>query len=387
MNILMLSTDFLPNIGGIAAHIVGLSSALKRLGHIVTVVVPRPTYPWLLPWTHKEHIQNFNVIRLGIPAIPRLGQLYYKFYIANWLQRFIRSEYDVVHWHTFEEDVVRRLKISAKVFTNHTSYFLECVANGERMQQTRRIVKPADMIIAPSRQLAQATVSAGYPDSLIRIISNGVDTEFFSNTINGQYIRQRYDIASDECVILCPRRLEKKNGVIYWVRAIPILLLSCKIRVRFLFVGDYQFDDEYSERQEVLSGIAELGLGNQIIFTGAVPNQEMPYYFAASDIVVIPSLMEATSIAGLEAMSSGKPIVGTTVGGIPEIVSDGETGYLVPSGDSAALAEAAGRLVESPHLREIMGKAARKKAVREFDWLSIAEKTVDVYKEAIRLHQ
>lgn len=386
MRILMLSTDFLPNIGGITAHIVGLSAGLRNLGHKVTVVVPQRIRPWSLPWTREEHTQNCHVVRLGVPTLPKMTWVY-PFYVANLLQRSIRSGYQVIHWHTFDSEITCRLKGVVKIFTNHTSYFLEYVSDPSTMSRARRLVKPADIVIAPSQELAQATITAGYAADRTRVIPNGVDTNRFSPNVDGLLVRRRYGIPLDECVILCPRRLEKKNGVIYWVRAIPLVLAQSKERVRFVFVGDYRDQNQYSAREEVLSAIAELDLGDQVIFTGAVPNREMPKYFAASDVVVLPSLVEATSIAGLEAMASGKPIVGTNVGGIPEIVNDGETGYLIPPADPPALAEAVQKLVTSPNLRESMGRAARKRAECEFAWSVIAKRTVTVYEEAMNLYQ
>lgn len=378
----MLTTDFLPNIGGIAAHVVGLSEGLSQLGHSVTVVVPQPARLKLTPRVCEEYVQNFRVIRLGVPTLPRLGWLLYQRKAAAWLQQTIRSGYDIVHWHTFDQAMIRRLRDVTRVFTNHTSQFLEYVANPVEMSRARKIVQPADWVIAPSRELAEATLTTGYPADRVCVIPNGVNIDIFSPNVDGQGIRHRHRIAPDECVVLCPRRLEKKNGVIYWVRAIPGLLSTHCERIRFLLVGDYQRNDQYSAREEVLSAIARLDLGDQFIFTGAVPNSEMPAYFAAADIVVIPSLMEATSIAGLEAMASGKPIVSTNVGGLPEIVLDGKTGYLVPPADSPALAGAMRKLIAAPSLRESMGQAARERVLREFDWRVIAERTAAVYRQA-----
>ena len=97
-------------------------------------------------------------------------------------------------------------------------------------------------------------------------------------------------------------------------------------------------------------------LGLPVFFAGKVLSSEMPQYYAASDIVVVPSIIaEAFPLTNLEAMSSGKPIVASRVGGIPELVLDGETGFLVPSGDAQSLSDSLTLLVRDRNLRESLG--------------------------------
>ncbi len=386
MRVILLTTDFLPNIGGIAAHVAGLAGGLARNGHVVTVVVPRRVQGKWVARERLERADGYDLIRLAVPGRRWFGKSYVP-YVAARLNQFIRSGADVIHWHTYDYDILAQLPDAPKVFTNHTTYFIEFVSDLARMHRAKAIVNPADIVIAVSGQWADATVATGFPADRVRRISNGVDTDRFSPSADGTELRKRYGIGADECLILSPRRLVKKNGLIYWIQAIPLLLSGVSRKVRFMFVGDWQGKAEYSSREEVLAGIKVLDLGDQIIFVGAVDNREMHGYFAASDIVAIPSLVEATSIAGLEAMATGRPIIATTVGGLPEIITDGEHGLLVPPADTPSLAEAARRLVQSPELCARMGRAGRERAVREFDWRKIAERTVAVYREAIDMHR
>jgi len=224
----------------------------------------------------------------------------------------------------------------------------------------------------------------GFSRGEVTVVSNGVDSTRFTPEVDCSAMRARFGIAEDDCVLLCPRRLEKKNGVIYWIRAIPTIVERVTGRkLRFVFAGDYPDDDAYSARAEVLEALAGLDLGEQIIFTGAIPPSEMPQMMAAADIAVLPSLMEATSIAGLEAMASGKPLIGTDVGGIPEILADGKTGLLVPPADPAALAEAAIDLILDAEKCSRLGVAARERVMAEFSWDVAAEPTLDVYKRLL----
>jgi glycosyltransferase involved in cell wall biosynthesis len=109
----------------------------------------------------------------------------------------------------------------------------------------------------------------------------------------------------------------------------------------------------------------------------------MPDLYRAADLSVLPSLAEATSIAGLEAMATGLPLVGTDVGGIPIIIEDKATGLIVSPRDPNAMAKALGQLIADADVRRRMGAAARAKVQREFTWPVIVEKTVEVYRAVL----
>jgi glycosyltransferase involved in cell wall biosynthesis len=114
-------------------------------------------------------------------------------------------------------------------------------------------------------------------------------------------------------------------------------------------------------------------------------NDDLPSYYADADVVAIPSLKEATSIAGLEAMASACATVATNVGGLPEILQDNITGLLVPPCDPKALASAIERLIKAPDLRRRLGQAARARVEKEFTWEHAARETVRAYERAIAL--
>jgi glycosyltransferase involved in cell wall biosynthesis len=277
------------------------------------------------------------------------------------------------------------LPAQLRVFTNHTSQFLEWAAGTGDLSRAKRCLLSADIVICPSKELADATIRAGFPAERVCYLPNGVDTERFHPGIDRQEVRRRLAIAEDEVVFLCSRRLEKKNGVPYWLRAIPAVLagLEGAVKARFVLIGDYPGKDEYSDRANVLAIVRGLSMGDKLQWIGHVPPEGMPKHLAAADVCVLPSLMEATSIAGLEAMACARPLIGTRVGGIPEIVDDDSTGVLVPPADSAALAEAMILLARDPDLRGRMGQAARGRAVREFGWNAIGARTLALYADAL----
>ena len=130
--------------------------------------------------------------------------------------------------------------------------------------------------------------------------------------------------------------------------------------------------------------LREAGCHDQAIFLGNVPNPQMPDIYRAADISVLPSFMEATSITGLESMATGVPLVGTRVGGIPYLIDDGQTGWLVQPGRPDQLATAIRRLIENPDLRAKLGGAARQKVEQTFSWDAIAAETAKHYRRSRR---
>ena len=145
-------------------------------------------------------------------------------------------------------------------------------------------------------------------------------------------------------LVLCPRRLSPKNGVEYFIRAAKIVA-SRKPRVRFLIAG------EGIQLPELLQLRASLHLEDRVTFLGGVVPPLIRYLYNVVDAVVVPSItvegiQEASSIAALEAMASGVPLICSAIGGLKELVADGETGYLVPEKSPERLADAVVRSLE-----------------------------------------
>jgi glycosyltransferase involved in cell wall biosynthesis len=129
---------------------------------------------------------------------------------------------------------------------------------------------------------------------------------------------------------------------------------------------------------------AELGIAGCVHFSGARPHADLPRYYAIADAFAIPSTDHETfCISACEAMACERPAVGTTVGGIPEVIRDGETGYLVPPADPAALAERLGALLCDAALRERMGKAGRAWTLEMFTWDGVIARMLACYEQAL----
>ncbi len=365
LRVLLVTSEFPPDVGGIATHVHELAKGLSSEVDEVSVVHPR-----------SFAAENAAFDRFLFAAErPRLikAEPFYQLILRWWLRnRLKRGRFDLIHVHGMRPlGATRGLPIPI-VFTNHSSGFLARLrASSRRKVQTSRLLRHVSHLIGPSGELIEAARMLGYHGPAT-MIPNGVDIEQFNP---GQSpVRTSLGIGADEVVILLARRLVEKNGVVWFARALA-QLGGRKFRV--VIAGDGK------ERGPMQAILGETGMLERTIFLGAVVNKDMTSLYRAADLSVLPSLAEATSIAGLEAMATGLPLVGTRVGGIPTIIEDDVTGFLVEPRDPDAMAQALDRLIADGELRRRMGRAARAKVEREFSWSMVVGKTVEVYRTCL----
>ncbi|MEJ1296927.1 MAG: glycosyltransferase family 4 protein [Candidatus Sedimenticola sp. (ex Thyasira tokunagai)] len=368
MRIAQISADFAPNIGGVASHVIELGQAQAQLGEEVHVV----TRPLGEMRSKKELWQGMTVYR---PNLPR-PKPFYDWMLARWLRGFYATvKPDIIHVHGLRPLKATRNLPCPVLFTNHTSGYLMKIEKGQKERdRLARQLAHISHVLAPSQELCDATALVGYQGP-IDFIPNGVDTDRFAP--GESPIREELGISEEEVIVLLARRLVEKNGVTVFAEAVAALK---ELPVRLLFAGDGE------ERSKVEQILRDNGMFDQSIFLGGVPNPQMPDVYRAADISVLPSFMEATSITGLESMACGIPLVGTTVGGIPTLINDRETGLLVPPGDPATLGKTLAQLARDPELRQQMGTAARSRAEEKFSWRGIASRTLDIYQQHLDSH-
>ena len=372
MNICLISQDFRPMVGGIASHVDELSQALAGLGHKVDILQvtsgPENSY--------RTEGENPAVHRLTVrPALPFYNRLLYFYQGRRLLKKLMaRNNYQVVHWHDLFAGAGLARSAAGRatiVWTNHTSEFLRYYEMPDMRRKMIREFSFAQKIIAPSTELADKATELFGRKAVF--ISNGVDVEKFKPTRLG---RKNPAEVPDKKMILCPRRIDPKNGIKFLVQAMP-QVLSRFPQSRLHIVGSV-FDQKYlAELKEIITA---QNIGGAVHFAGAIDNGQMPDLYNSAEVVVLPSLMEATSIAGLEAMACGRPIAATNVGGLPEIIENGREGILVEPRDPGQLASAVTELLSDGPKAESLGQNARKRAEREFSWREIARKTVEVYR-------
>lgn len=234
-----------------------------------------------------------------------------------------------------------------------------------------------DHIATVSVAVKEAIVKAQWSrPSDIMVIHNGVNSFTNEDEHQGSIERLNGIELNDGCLKICSlANIRPIKGQKYLIDAAG-LVVRRHPKVRFFLVGSTFSDDSYSA--EIEEQVRALGLEKVINFTGEFPRSEVPTMLAAMDISVSSSLTEGMSNALLESMAVGKPVVATAVGGNPELVEDGKTGYLVPLGDSQSMAEALLKLLTNPELRHNMGLHARSRVEHEFSVHRMVERYEDL---------
>ncbi len=394
----MISTDYLPNIGGVAQHIFEISKALLDLGHKVEVLAPENHTSW-----RNLRKSSFTEILTGVPVywIPCTSNRTIKFISGRVsaslsrrkfhrasVERFTANPPDVLHWHALDmaSFPVQEFR-GPKIWTNHTSNFIEGIKTPSGLQHYQREASAADEIICPSEELSILTIGIGIPKDRVHFISNGVDSMRFRPDVDASIWRAKLALSADDRLILCPRRLEKKNGVRFFIDAAIEILSSGTKNCVFAVAGNYTGPKSDSDELIVADLIEKSGYSSSFRLLGRVENREIPGLYSAAHFVVMPSLLEATSLSAMEAMSSSKAVLSTDVGGLPFLIRDGENGLLVPPANSKELASGMKKLLIDPELCSRLGKAGRYRVEKNLDWSRIAEQTLSIYERAISKHR
>ena len=212
-------------------------------------------------------------------------------------------------------------------------------------------------------------LNAGAFEQSISVIMNGADLRRFSPA--EPPLRGNNNPFGDQMIFAC-RQLFPRKGIRFLIEAIA--KLSDKYpNVKLIIAGDG------FERPELEKLAKDLRVADRTTFLGWVANKDLPRYFQGCVVSVIPSLEEGFGIPAAEAMGCDAPVVATDAGGLPEVVANGVTGFVVPKGDAMALAQAIDRLLGDAQLRLQMGEAGRQRALERFDWDRSAEQFESVY--------
>jgi D-inositol-3-phosphate glycosyltransferase len=257
----------------------------------------------------------------------------------------------------------------------------------ERIAVERDVVRRTDRLFAQSPSERDELVRDYRADpNGVAIVPSGVNTDRFRPVCRAD-ARARLGLDPDTFVIAYVGRMLPRKDIRNLIRAVTILSGQVPYPPRLLLVGgesdapDPVLTPEIGELQR-LAG--ELGILDQVTFTGRRSPDELRNYYSAADIAVTTPWYEPFGLTPLEAMACGVPVIGSAVGGITFTVADGVTGLLVPPRDPAALAGKLRYVMEHPRKRVEMGIAARRRVEREFTWPAVAEKTAGIYRNLLK---
>ena len=238
----------------------------------------------------------------------------------------------------------------------------------------RRVFLNSDRIVVNSEAARQSLLTEGLPDSQIRMVRNGVDLGRYQPNGDRQSARERFAWNPEVPVIAVIANLRPEKGHKILLRAVPAVLQKYP-RAHFVFAGPGPLESE------LRAHVAANDLSNNISFLGDC--DAIPELLAALDIVVLPSTSESFPNVVLEAMSAGRPVITSAVGGCTELIDHDRTGLLFPSGDSNTLAQRILRLLGDPLLSARLATAGRGRAEREFNFARAVKNLEDVYDELL----
>jgi glycosyltransferase involved in cell wall biosynthesis len=394
----LISEEYPPETGwgGIGTYSYNLANGLVELGHRVHVVART--------WAeeHTAHLDGVQVHRVSVPE-PSWHRA------ARAVNERMRESREVVRWSSRAARTVHRIAADERldvvespeyhaqalatsvavprlpvVVRLHTPAFLDRKVTGagagwsrpdtmvsENLE--RMLTRRASVVTSPSRQLAKDVARHWALDlDAVRMIRNPIDDSLF---------RPRARDEPDDGGILYVGRLSRRKGVRTLVDALPRVLERVP-GARAMLVGrDHPSAPGGASMAEYLRGrVRELAVPcDAVAFSGPVDWQRLPQLYRRASVCVVPSLYENCPYTCIEAMASGSALVATAVGAVPEIVSHGVDGLLVPPDDPGALADAVSRLLTQPELRTRLGAAAREKAEERFGRRPIAQATAQVY--------
>jgi glycosyltransferase involved in cell wall biosynthesis len=244
-----------------------------------------------------------------------------------------------------------------------------------KIHALRLVCKAADIVLSNSAAGRSWLIEQGVTERKIEVIHNGilVPTPFERRSARSR-IRQEFGISAGAPVCACIGRAISGKGIDYYLHAARMLADRGR-HVRFLMIGAHSVEENYQSDLESLA--QKLNLDRQVIFTGQ--REDVSEILRDVDIVVQPSLTEGLSNVILEAMAVGIPVVATSVGGNPELVEDGRTGFLISPENAGEIANAIERLLDAPDMARAFGERARQRVIDEFAIERMLSKTEALY--------
>ena len=380
MKILMQQWAYFPWIGGAEIFTQHLAEHMISRGHqvdIVTGLLSKPSIEYN-NWQQKiDVINGVNVYRVKVPDVKYAG------IIAGTLRLYAKSlrldqqnDYDIIHSHIFPAMVCGAAIKKNKKFI----ITLQGGDIGEYKESNLLIrlmempfitwaLKNADLVHSVSSHIANVAQKIGAKK--IMIVPNGVDTHIFHPQDRNQ-MRRKLGYKIDERIVVSSSRLTPKNGLDYLIRAVGKVP-----RLNLLIIGDGE------QKKSLQTLINRLNLADRVFLLGYLEHSKLPGYLNMADIFCRPSINEGFGISFIESMACKIPTIGTNVGGITDIITDGKNGLLVPPEDTEALTKVLKRVLQDKNLRRTIAEEGLKTVKEKFTWEIVLREMEKVYAEVM----
>ncbi len=365
MKIAMVTQSYYPRVGGVTEHVHYLSGALGRLGHEVTVITSGPG-------TSEDR----DTIRIGRNAVFPMNGAMVNVTVGIRLRKQLRrtiseGNYDLVHIHCPLEPTLPLATLMAvrdlRCPTIGTFHMAARVSPAYKVfgALLRRYANRLDARIAVS-ETARAFANKYFPGDY-HLVPNGVDFERFASPAG-----RIPELDDGKVNILFVGRFDLRKNIPATISAFKRFSRQNQDH-RLVLVGK-GFTEPWCRIR------ARTSAGGHILFGGCVKPAELPAYFASSHIFCsVPRGSESFGIVLLEAMAAGKPVIGADIPGYRDVIEDGETGILVPPGQTDMLAGAMSRLAGNEGERSRMGRNGQRRAMK-YDWTRLAARVENIYR-------
>ncbi|MFN8439696.1 MAG: glycosyltransferase [Caldilineaceae bacterium] len=383
MNILLAGQAYYRRDNGQAVFTINLAEGLAATGHDVTVLAPSDSGTASLTTTHGVQVQT-------VPALALIDNTNITAFSGSLVEETISANKpDVVHIqdHYFLSHTVLSAAKNRGILAVGTNHFLPENLT-DNLPFSQWLHKPLDYLLwsamlAVYNQLSAVSTPTETAAAILRsqrihvpvtAISCGVELERFHPrpTLDRLEIRQKYKIAADKLIFLYVGRIDREKDLDVLLRGWSQVTGG---NIQLVLAGKGGF------RPELEKMVEEYGLGDSVIFAGFVPDEDLPFLLNSADIFAMPSHAELQSIATLEAMASGLPILAADARALPELVKPGINGYLFSAGNAFDVARKIRTLISHPEQWPAMSHANQQKASLHAH-NKIVEQYTEWYKQA-----
>ncbi len=383
--------------GGQNVYVRQVGEALARLGWSVDMFTRKTSQDQP---TIVQHTPNCRTIRLTagpevfVPRDEIFG------YLPQFVQAFRQFqadqgfEYSIVHTNYWLSAWVgMELKKTQPIQHIHTYHSLgavkyQSVTNippiaNTRLEVEKACLETAETIVATSPQEKEHMRHFMSEKGNIEVIPCGTDTERFG-AISGAKARLKLGIPKSSLMVLYVGRFDQRKGIETLVRALGQSIFPGIADIRLVLVGGWrEGQSDGAEKARLEAIVKELGLEKYVTFAGQKSHEELPLYYAAANVCVVPSHYEPFGLVAIEAMASGTPVVASEVGGLKYTVVSEETGLLCPPQDEAAFAKAIDRILNDHEWQAQLAEAARHRVATKFSWHGVANQLDELYNSLI----
>jgi D-inositol-3-phosphate glycosyltransferase len=250
-----------------------------------------------------------------------------------------------------------------------------------RIHVEGEIAQQADLLITSTADESAELVRSYHADpERVVVVPPGVDLVMFQ-PIDRAEARRKIGYGLGR-MLLFVGRLERLKGAEVAIHALSLIRDRDHDDVRLLILGEDSKDGDESEKERLKAVATELAVRDRVDFLGSVAHHELPYFYSAADVCVMPSYSESFGLVGLEAQACARPVVGSNVSGLRSVVRDEVTGYLINGHEPALYAARIGRLLDDSELAQQMGRRGRLLAQR-FSWTRTANRLQELFEEVV----